>query len=79
MRAIEHSRTIISFTSKENYIEKLMINVPEDIHVPRGSSKYYSVEYYQDMKLKVVRVTGFPSFSWQVCPIKDIETCIDEI
>ena len=79
LKAILHSRLIISFTSKENYIEHLTINVPQDVHLPKTTVKYFSIEYYQDIKVKIVRVSGFPAFAWMTCPVKDFDKCIDEL
>ena len=48
------------------------INVPQDVHLAAGASKYYSLEYYQDFKIKVVRVSGFPNFAFFLCPTSEI-------
>lgn len=79
LKAVLHSRIIISFTSKEDYIEHLSINVPQDVSLPAHGAKYYSLEYYQDFKIKIVRIAGFPSFAYSVCSIKNIDRCIEEL
>lgn len=46
--------------------------------MPSTTVKYFSVEYYQDFKIKIVRVSGFPSFALVTCPVKDFDKCIDD-
>lgn len=79
LKAVLHSRLIISFTSKEDYIEHLSINVPQEVNLPANGSKYYSLEYYQDFKVKIVRVSGFPAFAYDVCHIKSLNDCIERL
>lgn len=79
LKAVLHSRIIISFTSKEDYIEHLSINVPQDVVLKPKGAKYYSIEYYQDFKIKIVRVSGFPSFAYDVCQIKNLDSCIEQL
>ena len=43
------------------------------------SVKFYSVEYYQDYKLKIVRISGFPALAYRICNSAKMEECIDSI
>lgn len=79
LKAVLHSRIIISFTSKENYIEHLLINVPQDVTIQPHGAKFYSLEYFQDYKIKIVRTSGFPNVAYDTCSTKNLERCIEDL
>ena len=79
VKAAEHARVMIEFTSKTDFIQSLTINTPQTVVVPVGTSKFFSMEYYQDYRIKIARTSGSPLFSHKICRPQNFEDCIEEL
>jgi hypothetical protein len=60
-------------------MQSLSIGVPQPIAIPANQERVYTVDYYLNYRVKLIRRKSFPYLTYKACSRKSISDCLEEM
>lgn len=78
-KGFQANKFILEYTSNDEYMQSLTLGNPQPIEVPAGKTKFFTVDYYMQYRVKLIRRSGFPGLVYRPCMRTQIPDCLEEI
>lgn len=73
------NKFIFEYTSRDEFIQALTLGNPQQVEIPSGQTKFFSVDYFLGYRVKLIRRSGFPGLTYKPCQRNQIPDCLEAI